>query len=494
MKLTKGKKAAMVCFVVFLAFMAVCTVVAKGVYASGLPRVTTAKPYSGSIAHVITVGGTVMQGEEYGFYMEPGLRVAVLAVDNGDTFRAGDPVFRIEPGDLSDIVAQRRLEIAKLELQMAEAAETDRRGRQSLKLAAERAGEDYDREAVLADARIWECRQVYEAAQRALSLYDQYLAELSGFAGSGENGGNPPDGAGEGNESGAVGEESDGSGGIPVVDPEQQYNRQEKRLQLEQNVITAVLALEEAERQKEDKLRDAARVLEDAKSAMETGDADVDIMELDIVYQKKRLQRLEELLEAEGWVYADISGRVTDNRLKVGERTQDEACIIYALDDGERILSAVFSEEQAGYLSEGTQFEMKATRPDGSRVSGMAWLEHLENGEDGVLRARLSFDMLDLPIGQAAELTYRMQTDVFNTCVSVNCVYQEGENQYYVYTVEEQPGILGSEWRLRKVAVRILDQNDTVMAIQSAEINSDTRIVSGANKTLEDGAAVRVVQ
>lgn len=93
MKLTKGKKTALISFAAFLAFMAVCTVAAKGIYASGLPRVSTAKPYSGSLTHVITVSGTVMQGQEYGVYVESGLRVDTMAVgirilDENDTAAA----------------------------------------------------------------------------------------------------------------------------------------------------------------------------------------------------------------------------------------------------------------------------------------------------------------------------------------------------------------------------------------------------------------------
>lgn len=118
MKLTKGKKIALTCFAAFLGFMAVCTVAAKGIYASG--QVSTARPYSGSLTHVIKVSGTVMQGQEYGVYVEPGLRVDTISVGKGDTFQKDAPLFRIAPGDLADIIAQRRLEISKLEVQLSE--------------------------------------------------------------------------------------------------------------------------------------------------------------------------------------------------------------------------------------------------------------------------------------------------------------------------------------------------------------------------------------
>lgn len=505
MKLTKGKKIALISFAAFLVFMAVCTVAAKGIYASGLPRVSTAKPYSGSLTHVITVNGTVMQGQEYGVYMESGLRVDTVAVGSGDIFQAGQELFRIETGDLAEIIRQHRLETAKLEVQMAAAVKEADSSRQSRKREADRTREDYDRKALLADEQIQVCRQAYDAAQKALALYDRYLDESGQETDKGGSGDNPPGGAGDvsGNareiaaETGGSQVPPDGSLhglGSGSMDSEQNYTRQEKRLQLEQEVVKAAQALQEAVRQKEDSLRDAARLMEDANAALEAVETEVNTLALDITYQKEGLQKLEALLEADGWVYAATSGRVTRCSLEVGERTQDGACIVYAMEEGERILSAAFSESQSRYIAVGTQFEMKATMPDGSRAAGTALVEYLEKGQDGTVQARLSFELQEMAIGQAAELTYRMQTESYSTCISQNCVYKEGENSYYVYVAEEREGILGTEWKVRKAGVRILDENDTAAAVQSVDITGDTRIISAADRPLKDGDTVRVVQ
>lgn len=593
MKLTKGKKIALTCFAAFLGFMAVCTVAAKGIYASGLPQVSTARPYSGSLTHVIKVSGTVMQGQEYGVYVEPCLRVDTISVGKGDTFQKDAPLFRIAPGDLADIIAQRRLEISKLEVQLSEEIKEESRERKDRQQAAERAWEDYDREGVLADAKIQECRQAYEAAQRALVLYNQYLENASRPAESGEasaptedsgTGTIPPEesrtestpsGEGEGEsvlseESGTessspgetgtdpesgpgaadpsretdvvpdtessvdnktesrqsrdgrmdyggqpegTGTEQNESGGEnaggnaaesgkgmlhevadAAADPEDQYNKEEKRRQLEQNVIAAAQALAEAERQKEDRLQTAARAAEDAEAAIEAANAAVNTLALEITYQKESLQSLEELLAADGWVYAQAPGRVTDSRLEVGERTQDRACLLYALDEGERIISAVLDEDQAERVSSGTQFDMKAAMSDGSRITGTAQVDYVEKGADGMFYARLSFDRPEISIGQTVELSCRIQTENYTVCVPVNCIYTEDiMGAFYVYIAEERQGILGTEWKVRKVFVRILDQNDTAAAIQSMELTAESRIVTGANKPLADGDTVRIV-
>lgn len=595
MMLTKGKKIALTCFAAFLGFMAVCTVAAKGIYASGLPQVSTAKPYGGSLSHVIRVTGTVLQGQEYGIYVEPGLRVDTISVGKGDSFPQDAPLFRIAPGDLADIIAQRRLEISKLDVQLSEEIKEDSRERKARQQAAERAWEDYDREAVLADAKIQECRQAYEAAQRALILYNQYLENASRLAEGGAesapagNSGTesiPPEESGMGaalpgesgtessepgeagmdtalpgdnetessepveagmetesgsnvtepsrdadggtdaalsgekkslpfgdsgmseedgteqNESGGKdtgGNAAGGKGALHEVsgetaDPKEQYDKEEKRRQLEQNVISAAQDLTEAERQKEDRLQTAARAAEDAEAAIDAANAAVNPLAMEIAYRKERLQGLEELLAAEGWVYAQASGRVTDSRLEVGERTQDRACLLYALDEGERIISAVLDEEQAERVSSGTRFDMKAAMPDGSRITGTALVDYVEKGADGRFNARLSFDQPEISIGQTVELSCRMQTENYTACVPVNCIYaQDITGEFYVYIAEEQRGILGTEWKVRKVFVRILDRNDTAAAIQSMELTTESQIVSGANKPLSDGDTVRIV-
>lgn len=482
MKLTKGKKIALTCFAAFLGFMAICTVVARGIYASGLPRVSTAKPYSGSLTHVIKVNGTVMQGQEYGVYVEPGLRVDTISVGKGDTFREEAPLFRIAPEDLADIIAQRRLEVSKLEVQLSEERKEESRERKARQQAAERAREDYDREIVLADAKIQECRQAYEAAQKALVLYNQYLENASRPAESGDV------------SNGDAGGETEPSEPGETADPEEQYNKEEKRQQLEQNVIAAAQALADAERQKEDRLQTAARVAEDADAAIEVANTAMNTMALEIAYQKEMLQGLEELLNADGWVYAQDPGYVTDSRLEVGERTQDRACLLYALDDGERIISAVFDEEQAKQISTETRFDMKATMPDGSRIIGKALVDYAEKGENGRIYARLSFDQPEISIGQSVELGCRIQTENYGTCVPVNCIYtEEVTGVFYVYIAEERQGILGTEWKVRKVFVQILDRNDTAAAIQSMELTVESRIVTGTNKPLADGDTVRIV-
>lgn len=460
MKLARSKKLAITGLGIFLGFMAVCTVVAKGIYASGLPRVGCAKPYSAGLVHKIEVNATVRQGQEYGIYVDEGLLVGLLSVGNGDAFEAGQALLRIEPDDLEDMAAECRLELAKLEARQADAARARKEGSRERQQRVARAREDYDAVLLAADAQVQSCLQKLEAAQVELMRYDNYLAQTS---------------AG--------------------YDAESAYAGQEKRNQLVQAAVACQVALDDAERERETNLRAAARELEDAEASVESGgtDLDADLLALDAEQQRKKLEKLEGLLAQEGWIYAEESGLVVDCRLKVGERTQDGAGILYARDDGERILEAAFHQEEAKYLSQGSLFAMGGTDRNGTRISGEAQLEYLENRGGGEIYGKLSMGETRLPIGQTVELSYQTQTSAYDLCVPIECVYQEGENQYYVYVAEEREGILGTEWRVRKVKVALLDQNDREAAIHSSELSLESRVVSNSDKELEDGTVVRVL-
>lgn len=468
MFLTRGKKAAVIGFFAFLVFMAVCTVAAKGIYRSGLAQVTAQTPYSSSLVHEIKANGTVKQGQEYGVFTESGLRVSAVSVRKGDYFEPGTPLFQVDLGDLQRIIEGKELEIEKLRSLWREQLQADQRSDREQRTAVVRSREDYDHTVREADARIDQCRQALDTARQELELYDRFLALL------------PQDAPGvSGGDAGAV-------------TPEQQYSQQEKRMQLSKEVISCTRALEEAERSKEAALQAAGRAIEDAEGSLASNPS-AGAEALDIAWQEKELARLRELMERDGWIYSEAAGRVTECRLAVGERTQDGAGILYAADDGEKIIEAVFTEGSGSYLTLNAELSLKAILPGGSRISGKVPLSFMETLDNGDTLAEVHIEDSEMKIGQNVELSYRAQTENYAACVPVRCVHSDGQGGDYVYVAEEREGILGTEWRVRKVFVTVLDRTDSVAAVESAEITTDTRIIADAAREWNEGDAVRLI-
>lgn len=466
--MTKGKKLAVIGFCIFLGFMAVCTVIAKGIYRSRLPKVTTQVPYSGSFTHEIKAEGVVKQGQEYGIFVESGLRVSTVAVRNGAYFEEGEPLFQVCTDDLQDIIDEKELEINQLKSIRKENTQTENHKKQKQQTAATRAKEDYDTAVKEADARIEACTQALEAARQELSLYEEYLEHFQA----------------DGSVSGG-----DAEGG----DAAQQYNLQEKRLKLQQNVESCNRELENAKHQKDIALQAASRTIEDAAGGGFATDSADENMALEIAHKEKKLLKLKRLKEAEGWVYSESAGRVIECRLAVGKRTQDEAGILYALDEGEKVIEAVFKGGIGSSLELGEKLSLKANQEDGTRINTSVAIAYLEKLENGDTLAEMSGEGLDINIGQTVELSCRRQTENYTACISSLCIHDE-EGASYVYVAEEREGILGTEWKVRKVFVTILDQTDMMTAVGSAEISGDTKIVVTSTEDLANGDVVRLVE
>ena len=467
MKITKGKKIAVISFCVFLGFMAVCTVVTKGIYRSGLPSVTTQRPYSSSLTHLLESTGTVRQGQEYGLFVESGLRVSTIAVKKGDLMKAGQTLFQIDTEDLQALIDEKELALEKLKSRQEYALQSASSTRQEQQTQIARAKEDYENVLAEADALILRREQELEEAEWSLSLFDQYMNRLS--------------------------EElsQDVSGGNAEYSASQQYTWQTQRHQLAQAVENAKFALKDAKRQKEENLQNAARAIEDATRNQTTDSSATDSNALDIAYQEKQLSEWKELLEADGWVTAQTQGRILEVQVSVGSRTQDGACILYAMDDGSRIINASFTLEALPYINEGTILELEAKLSDASVLREKAPVTYVDRGAEEI-RVQIETDITELKIGQSVEISLRAQTENFITCVPFSCLQMEGP-AYYVYVAEEKEGILGTEWIVRRVQVSIVDSNDTVAAISGVEISTETRIVTSFTKALRDGAVVRVI-
>lgn len=464
--MTKGKKLAVIGFCIFLGLMAVCTVIAKGIYRSRLPKVTTQAPYSGSFSHEIKVDGVVKQGQEYGIFVESGLRVSTVAVRNGAYFEEGEPLFQVCTDDLQEIIDEKELEINQLKSIRKENTQAENHNKQRQQTAAARAKEDYDNAAKEADARIEVCEQALEAARQELSLYKKYLKDLL-----------PSD-------------DSVNGGDVGGGDSTEQYNLQEKRLKLQQNVDSCNQELENAKRQKDIVLQAAARAIEDAASDGSISSSAYESTDLEIAYKEKKLLKLKELKEAEGWVYSEFAGRVIECRIAVGKRTQDEAGILYALDDGEKVIQAVFKGGIGLELNE--ELSLKANQEGGTRINTSVAVVYLEKLENGDTLAEMSGEGLDINIGQTVEVSCRWQTENYAACISSLCIHDE-EGADYVYVAEEREGILGTEWKVRKVVVTILDQTDLMTAVESPEISGDTKIVVTSTGDLANGDVVRLI-
>ncbi len=455
----RGKRRnAIIGFGIFLGFMAICTIVSKGIYRSGLPKVVVSRPEQKSISHEIKGSGMVKQGQEYGIYVEEGLRVATILVRNGDVFEPEEPLFQIEMNDLQDKIEEKEIELKKAASQQKESKQNAVEERLDRKTATSRAEIDYKRIIRDADLKISRAREDYFKAEEKLKKYEQSIGQGTVSGGNNET---------------AV---------------------QENLVQMKQELTQYARIVEDAILAKELALTTAERTIEDARNGeKENYSSASEGYMLDKEYGEKQLDRLKELRESDGWIYADMSGRVIEQRLAIGERTQDRASLIYAYDDGERILDAVITREEASDVMVGDIFKLKTNLPSGKLIEEESVVEFMES-DGGNVVMRMFVENEEILIGQTMLFSITKQSEPYNMCIPMQALYKSEVETYYVFVIEEQEGILGSEWRARKIAVTVQDQNDKYAAIEAVGISEESKIVVSADKELEDGEVVRVLE
>ena len=82
-------------FLVFLAFVWLCTIISKSIYVSGLTIVKADTPSKKYVEHIVEADGIVTTGGEIAVNTQSGLRVDRIYVMQGDPVKAGDVLFTI---------------------------------------------------------------------------------------------------------------------------------------------------------------------------------------------------------------------------------------------------------------------------------------------------------------------------------------------------------------------------------------------------------------
>ena len=67
------------------------------------------------------------------------------------------------------------------------------------------------------------------------------------------------------------------------------------------------------------------------------------------------------------------------------------------------------------------------------------------------------------------------------------------QNNSFVYVVGEREGILGSEYYIRQVSVKIIDKNDSWVSIEAESLDQSDKIVLSSTREFKKGDTVRLL-
>lgn len=438
-------------FLGFLIFMWMCTLISKSIYTTKLPMVSTVMPESKYIEHRVEADGVVIEGGKQAVTVLAGLRVEGLMVRAGDRIEEGDALFKVDLDDLKEMIEEKQSEISSLQMQINAYLNNQDLAQQKKEIEKARAREDYDTTSRLENTDVGRAADQVARAEEAL---EEFLND---------------------SERWSMGEDE----------------REEKEQELRDALQRAAYAEADARRERDQMVRDAERSVEDNEFP-EDADATLSLWQLEISERKADLAPYEKILNNEGIITADISGTITDINVSVGERVPEGAALLLTDDALPCQFKVVLDKEQKKYVGVGDAVSVKLDGSSNAVDTAIHYFSESKSVPGGFET------LIDLPEqvgtpGLSGKLIFSRQGDKYGCCIPPQALHKE-ERRNYVYVLGTREGILGEEYYVEEVNVKVLDQNDNWAAIEPGVIDENSKIITSADKEFDKGDVVRWVE
>lgn len=493
------RKAGVLLFGLMISF----TIISRTAYNMSTAEVSTEQAEHQTFTPDVSARGTVTGSREIAVSTVEGLRVGTVHVMEGQAVEAGEILFEVDLQDLVEKMKVKQQELQSLDLQIRGAVESEAAEERSRQLSRSQAQEDYDRTAVrenaAADAALAEL-------QRAQEEYRKFTADPAGSSGRTEDG---QENAGR-MDLGQPGTGQSGTGQSDVG----RISSDQTAEQLLAAVQEKQAAYEQALQTREDSLYNAKKSLDSAN--LESAKSySVEQSQITRGQKVEEIAKLQALLDVQGKVAAPAKGMVTGVSVRAGAATTGGSDILLSdLSDGAS-LTVTFPEEMRKYIREGAQAVATAENSADGGASDSVTIRTLAdttmsgtggagmdmNGAEaadsmqGALSGGDFTVTADLPpehftAGETAILRVEVQPDSYDTCIPTGALHLREKDQYYVNAAEKKSTILGEEWVVRRVDVKVLEKNEKYAAVEG--ISAGQKIVTEASRTLEDGSRVKI--
>lgn len=216
-------------------------------------------------------------------------------------------------------------------------------------------------------------------------------------------------------------------------------------------------------------------------------DSTAELYEIEINQEKKEIERLYTIKKQKGEIKAEHDGMVSRIQIEVGSRTADTAALL--LTDAQRPCQFKFhiTKEESKYIH---LLDTVAVKLNGQSAEMDVTVDYVaENAQGGYDITCLLPEKVGQP-GLSGSVRKSVQGEYHDLTLPVEAVYEEN-SAYYIYTLNEKEGILGSEYYTEKIKVQVKDKNDHYAAIEPGTISADTKVITYSTRELKQGQSVR---
>ncbi len=508
--------------VLLFGLMILFTIISRTAYHMSTAEVSTEQAGHQTFAPDVSARGTVTGSREIAVSTVEGLRVGTVRVMEGEAVEAGEILFEVDLQDLAEKMKAKQQELQSLDLQIRGAVESEAAEEQSRQLSRSQAQEDYNRTAARENAAV---NAALAELQQAQEEYRNFTADPAGNPGrteeQGDAGSGQPELGWSGFSQSDSGKSASGQSDFAQSGSGQTAPGRISSDQTAEQLLAAVqekqAAYQQALQNREDSLYNAKKSLDSAN--LETAKSySVEQSQITRGQKEEEIARLQALLDAQGRVAAPAKGMVTSVSVRAGAATTGGGDILLSdLSDGAS-LTVTFPEEMRKYIREGSQAVVTAENSAGEGVTGASDRVTIRTLADtsttGTGGANMEMNgsetagsmqdassgggftvTVDLPpehftAGETAILRVEVQQDSYDTCIPTGALHLREKDQYYVNVAEKKSTILGEEWVVRRVDVKVLEKNEKYAAVEG--ISDGQEIVTEASRTLEDGSRVKM--
>lgn len=466
--------------VLLLGLMILFTIISRTAYNMSTAQVSTKKPEPQTFTPDVSARGTVTGREEIAVSAEESLRVKTVHVTEGQAVEAGQLLFEVDLQDLMEKMKEKQQELYSLDLQIQGAAESAAFSEKSRQLILSQAQEDYNRTAARENAAVDGAQAELRQAQE---VYQNFIADAV-----------QPD-----------------SGSSNLDQPD---SNQPDSSQTAEELLAAVqekqAAYDQAVQARDESLYQAQKTLDSANLG-EAKDYSVEQSRITRGQKEEEIARLQALMDVQGRVTAPSKGMVTEVGVKAGSTTSGGGDILLSDLSGGASLTVTFSEDMRKYIREGTQAVVTAenalpgqqaaaervtiqtiadSNMSGSAAGGMEAGDAATRQPGGSFRVTVHLSSELFSAGEPAVLKVEAQVSDYDSCVLAEALHLMSGDQYYVNVAEKRSTILGEEWVVRQVSVKLLEKNETYAAVEG--ISSGQEVITESSRTLEEGSRVKV--
>lgn len=482
MKIKNYRSKAIKWFAVFLVFMLLCTVISRGIYAYFMPQVETGRMEQKSISHIVEVSGTVVAVSQEAVVVPEGMLVEEICVREGETVNQDTVLFRLNTAKLEENLEELEQGIALCQQRLKESKAAQTFSAQSRQLEAVRAGEDLENVTKTQDLTVARARQQYEDAQNTLNNYPSWEAYYDSRIR-------------QDIEYQRLQNDPEQTEAFQVYANSLQLTLQsewsEGKKMLEDSVKETAAALQMAENDRNLAILQAKRSVEDA--AREIGDDKSSIMEEEQTLEdlRKKSEICQSLLNQEGQIFSGVAGSVKAIHISTGSKTSDTAAMILSDDSEGWMFEASLTSEQMLLLNMDDTVTLSFQK--GKNTIENLPLTAVNKVDDENYLVTVEGNGENMLPGQMGTLKFVKQEGPYSCCVPQSAIYTVG-NMKYIYVLREVNTILGTELRVVKRQVEIIDQNDSYAALKEDSLTGEEQFVTESNREIAPGDTVRLME